>query len=96
MLKSISDLKTLFEVMALVIVKSTSTLPAFYVMFYSCRACIHLYRTNKKKKPATQSNSKIKNKTNSSRETTLNYYKGNALKAVNAYVLFIRGLVNDK
>ena len=34
MLKSISDLKTLFEVMALVIVKLTSTFPAFYVIFF--------------------------------------------------------------
>ena len=33
MIKSISDLKTWFEVMALVIVKSTSTFPLFYVLF---------------------------------------------------------------
>ena len=66
MLKSISDLKTLFEVMALVIVKSTSTFPAFYVMFYSFRAYIYTEQTN------------------SSREATLKYYKGSALKAVNA------------
>ena len=82
--------------MGLVIVKSTSTFSAFYVLFYKQFQSLNLYRTNKKKKLATQSNSKIKNKINSSREATLNYYKGSALKAVNAYLLFIRGLVNDK
>ena len=72
MFKLISDLKTLFEVMTLVNVKSTSTFPAFYVMFYSFRTCIYTKQTNKKKKLATKSNSKIKIKTNSSREATLN------------------------
>ena len=36
------------------------------------------------------------NKKNSNTEATLNCYEGSALKAVNAYLLFIRGLVNDK
>ena len=101
-LKSISDLKTLFEMMGLLIVKSTSNFPEFYVLFYKQFQSLHLYRllivkstsnfrefyvlfykqfqslhlyrTNQKKKLATQSNSnsKIKIKTNSSREATLN------------------------
>ena len=60
--------------MRLVIVKSTSTFPAFYVLFYKYFQGLHLYRANKKKKLATQSNrnSKIKIKTNSNREATLN------------------------
>ena len=100
-LKSISDLKTLFEMMGLLIVKSTSNFPEFYVLFYKQFQSLHLYRllivkstsnfrefyvlfykqfqslhlyrTNQKKKLATQSNSnsKIKIKTNSSRDATL-------------------------
>ena len=60
--------------MGLVIVKSTSTFSAFYLLFYKQFQSLNLYRTNKKKKLATQSNSnsKIKIKTNSSREATLN------------------------
>ena len=66
--------KTLFEVMGLVIVKSTSTFFAFYVMFYKQFQNLHLYTTNKKKELVTHSNSnsKIKIKKNSSREATQN------------------------
>ena len=71
MLKSVSDLKTLFKVMGLV--KSTSTFPAFYVVLYKLFQSLYLYRTNKKKLATrSNSNSKIKIKTNSSREATLN------------------------
>ena len=47
MLKSISNLKTLFEVIGLAIVKLTSTFPEFYVMFYSARACIYTEQTTR-------------------------------------------------
>ena len=41
-------LKKLFEVMALVIVKPTSTFPAFYVKFYSFRAGICTEQTTRR------------------------------------------------
>ena len=55
------------------LVKTTSTFRAFYVVFYKLFQSLHLYRTNKKKLATrSNSNSKIKIKTNSSREATLN------------------------
>ena len=51
---------------------------------------------NKQEEEASYPEQQQNKKKNSSRGAILNYYKGSALKAVNAYLLFIRGLVNDK